>query len=114
MGLPRKRSQWVELGVAAGLLAVIGACTAISSAGGGDQSAYVKVACRDWVKERLKSPASAEFSDESVERDGDDGYVVSGAVDSQNGFGAMIRNTYTCEATHSGETTRLVSLTGLR
>lgn len=77
-----------------------------------DGSGYVKVACRDWVKARLKSPSSADFSNEVVTSEGNR-YTVRGAVDSDNSFGAPIRNTYECVATYSGEATTLVSLTGL-
>ena len=46
---------------------------------------------------QLKSPASAQFPPELVTIVGDDirGYQVSGFVDSQNSYGAMIRNDFT-------------------
>lgn len=46
---------------------------------------------------QLKSPASAQFPDDLITIVGDDyrGYQVSGFVDSQNGYGAMIRNDFT-------------------
>ena len=48
--------------------------------------------CREAVKDRLKSPATAKFSDEKVTgSDPDAVWFVSGAVDSQSGFGALIR-----------------------
>ena len=45
---------------------------------------------------KLKSPASAQFPMELVTVTGDDlnGYKVDGYVDSQNGYGAMIRNDF--------------------
>lgn len=45
----------------------------------------------------LKSPASAQFPVDLISIVGDDerGYQVSGFVDSQNGYGAMIRNDFT-------------------
>ena len=46
---------------------------------------------------KLKSPASAQFPQEVITVTGNDeiGYQVSGFVDSQNGYGAMIRNDFT-------------------
>lgn len=46
---------------------------------------------------QLKSPASAQFPAELISIVGDDyrGYQVSGFVDSQNSYGAMIRNDFT-------------------
>lgn len=48
---------------------------------------------------QLKSPASAQFPVDLISIVGDDtrGYQVSGFVDSQNGYGAMIRNDFTAE-----------------
>ena len=48
---------------------------------------------------QLKSPASAQFPVDTISIVGDDerGYRVSGFVDSQNGYGAMIRNDFTAE-----------------
>lgn len=45
---------------------------------------------------QLKSPASAQFPAELISIVGDDyrGYQVSGFVDSQNSYGAMIRNDF--------------------
>lgn len=48
---------------------------------------------------QLKSPASAQFPDEMLSIIGDctQGYHISGYVDSQNSFGALIRNDFTAE-----------------
>ena len=48
---------------------------------------------------KLKSPASAQFPVDLISIVGDDlrGYKVDGFVDSQNGYGAMIRNDFTAE-----------------
>lgn len=48
------------------------------------------------VCNQLKSPASAQFPVDLISIVGDDtrGYQVSGFVDSQNGYGAMIRNDF--------------------
>lgn len=46
---------------------------------------------------QLKSPASAQFPVDLISILGDDekGYKVNGFVDSQNSYGAMIRNDFT-------------------
>ena len=48
---------------------------------------------------QLKSPASAQFPVDLISIVGDEirGYHVEGYVDSQNGYGAMIRNDFTAE-----------------
>ena len=48
---------------------------------------------------KLKSPASALFPADVISIVGDDerGYRVNGFVDSQNGYGAMIRNDFSAE-----------------
>lgn len=52
---------------------------------------------------QLKSPASAQFPDELIKISGNDaiGYHVEGFVDSQNGYGAMIRNDFTADVSVS-------------
>jgi hypothetical protein len=77
--------------------------------GSDDNSAYVKIACRDWVKERLKAPATADFANETVSKAGNR-YTVIGAVDAENSFGAKIRTPFVCTATHDGEASTLVDL----
>lgn len=51
------------------------------------------------IKNNLKSPASAEFEGgkEVVTKINDSTFVVVGAVDSQNSFGAMLRSNYSCK-----------------
>ncbi|MFJ4902916.1 hypothetical protein [Streptomyces sp. NPDC088727] len=61
------------------------------------------VMCEKFVKERLKSPGTADFSGVSdtqiktISGSKPWRYLVTGYVDSQNGFGATVRNTYTCD-----------------
>lgn len=57
------------------------------------------VMSQNFVRQRLKSPSSADFpyiTDRRVRvlADGKCGFQVSAYVDSQNGFGAMIRSVY--------------------
>lgn len=69
------------------------------------------VMSQNFVKQRLKSPASAEFPyviDRGVDvsADGKCGFSVLAYVDSQNGFGAMIRSSYRAEIFYNRETKR--------
>jgi len=58
--------------------------------------------CQAFVKERLKAPATAKFSNE-VRREMEGGfYIVTGSVDSQNSFGATLRSKYNCMVTKDG------------
>lgn len=75
------------------------------------------IMCERFVKQRLKSPGSAEFSGASettvttISGKAPWKYQVSGHVDSQNSFGAKLRNTYGCTAsTTDGETWTLDNL----
>lgn len=56
-----------------------------------------------FVKEKLISPHSADFpySIDGVYKVNDTTYNVSSYVDSQNGFGAMIRSNYSCQIIYS-------------
>lgn len=58
-----------------------------------------------FVKDRLKSPSSAKFQPYSASNVRDLGngvYEVTGYVDAQNSFGAMIRNRYYCKLRYAG------------
>lgn len=50
---------------------------------------------KDYVKQELKAPATAEFSDYTCEEGPDSTYSLDGNVDSQNSFGAMLRSSWT-------------------
>jgi len=54
--------------------------------------------CQFFVEKRLKSPASAKFhlEDFSFLKYEDNSYSIKSYVDSQNGFGAMIRSDFIC------------------
>lgn len=61
-------------------------------------------ACQEeFIPKRLKAPATAEFSNVSVAVTGET-YTVAGAVDSQNGFGALVRSSFSCTMHANGET----------
>ena len=74
--------------------------------------------CKQFVTDRLQSPATASFRN-YFEDDGevvvrvvsDDRYVVTSTVDSENGFGAMLRTGFVCTVTPAdGDQWRLVSV----
>lgn len=65
--------------------------------------------CTQFVKARLKSPSTATFRDptanngDTVITPSSDGqaFVITSSVDSENGFGAKLRSTYTCAVKHT-------------
>lgn len=68
------------------------------------------VACREFVGRALTSPATAQFSGrESVSGSGP--WTVRSTVDSENGFGALVRSRFVCRVSRSGEQWQLLSLT---
>ncbi len=62
-----------------------------------------EVMCEEFVKDKLKAPSTAEFTDQDATSTGQQRWDVTGAVDSQNGFGAMIRSTYRCDIRYLGD-----------
>jgi len=52
-------------------------------------------ACSAKIKRFLKSPGTAKFSNERIGVKGDM-LTASGVVDSENGFGAIVRTSYSC------------------
>lgn len=76
-------------------------------------STSAQVACERFVVERLKAPATAAFQSFdklSVSGSGTGPWRVSGYVDSQNSFGALLRSNYTCVVEFSGDNVKLISL----
>lgn len=97
--------------------AVVGKCsdrpTRQSSTKRGPTDSMAIVLCKNKVRDRLKSPASADFPimDVKATRAGST-FTVSSYVDAKNAFGAEIRTHYTCVIDHvSGDNWRLVNLT---
>lgn len=58
-----------------------------------------RVCQEEFIPKRLKAPATAEFSGVSVTTAGDT-YTVTGSVDSQNSFGALVRSSFACVVRH--------------
>lgn len=71
------------------------------------------VSCRGFVKERLKAPASAKFSsDVTYKKEGENIYIINSYVDSQNSFGAMLRQNFICKIKMNSDDNReLLELT---
>lgn len=109
---PRPHERLLLLAaVLAAVVLVVGLGFVALTGDAGDET-RARTDCRGFVEAQLKSPASAEFSDEQVSQDGDR-YVVNGVVDADNAFGASLRNEFRCEVAINGNRTDLVSLTGL-
>lgn len=65
----------------------------------------VRLACQDWVRDRLKAPGTAKFvrgSTETGRMTDTTRWVSRGAVDAENSFGATLRNRYECVALVTG------------
>ncbi|MFE5544575.1 hypothetical protein ACFQ71_12235 [Streptomyces sp. NPDC056534] len=85
--------------------ALLLALTACSSGDGKPLDESAAIMCEDFVKQRLKSPGTAEFpgvtdSDYAKTTVLSDTkpwkYKVTGVVDSQNGLSATVRSNYEC------------------
>ena len=97
-----------------GILAVFAVLAFIGSVTGGDsgddpetQKYGAESACKDWVKDQLKAPSTADFND--VTASGSGPWTVVGSVDAENSFGAKLRNRWTCTIRLEGDTYRGVA-----
>ena len=70
-----------------------------------------QIACQDTVKDRLKAPATAQFDNWTRSANADGTYTITGTVDSQNSFGAMLRSKFSCQVRDGGDGTARVSIT---
>jgi hypothetical protein len=83
---------WLAVGGVAGIAFLIaGVITDASPKVDGGYAAQSE--CEHLVSSNLKSPSTAKFSDGFS---GDGPWIVSGYVDSENGFGAMLRSDFRC------------------
>jgi hypothetical protein len=102
---PRARRPRTGLAVVVTVLVMLGL---VAAAGGGwwwlhrDTGPTARqqaiAACEDAVRGVLKAPATAQFSGEQAVPSGTDAYDVSGNVDAENSFGALLRQRWTCNA----------------
>ncbi len=83
-----------------------------SDDGHSELEAYV--VCQEFVEDRLKAPATADFPGGSFDyttHNGGGRYTVDAFVDSENSFGAQVRTDFVCVVQwQSGDTYRLESL----
>lgn len=93
----RKRRRWPW--IAAAVVVVLAVAIGIGSwaALRPSTSDQAVTACQDIITEQLRSPATAQFTGMRIESRGVDYFYVEGQVDSQNGFGATVRTTFSCE-----------------
>ena len=95
---------WGVLLLPVALIALVAvSCTPRS----GDQSngdGAALVACRRAVKDQLKNPSTAKFSDESFARSGST-TTVTGMVVAENSLGGKVTYSYSCD--YSGTTARV-------
>lgn len=79
----------------------------------GNDTRSAQETCHHFVKDDLKSPGSARFekyNDAKVSIEGET-RTVEGFVDSENGFGALLRTHYRCVIRDEGDSYTLVDLT---
>ena len=67
------------------------------------QSYEAVIYCENAIKDRLKAPTTAEFSSRAT---GSNPWTVTGTVDSENSFGAMVRAEFGCTVSISEDTHR--------
>lgn len=98
---------WVKIGCGGcgGLIAltVLLLIIGVAATSCGPNKSDARLACQNIVKDRLKSPGSADFSYPEITSAGTDTWTVTGTVDSENSFGAMKRSTYTCKIRSKGD-----------
>lgn len=122
---PLTAKWWWLFGICTAVLAFVVVGVALENSGGSDYNppAYVppvavhdsdvESVCHDRVLDLLKAPSTAQFSGDKVVGFGDN-WTDVGFVDSENSFSAMIRNTYTCTAIHTGGLNWRVKVTGIQ
>jgi hypothetical protein len=103
-----KKSSWLILAVAAiGItIYVLNARSATPSAAATPYDRTTAfLMCQKFIQQRLTSPGSADYPF-GASTGGDDlgggRYRFRGYLDSQNGFGALIRSTYDCSIKWAG------------
>lgn len=97
---------WVAVAVV--VVLVIGALTKNDDSDGDDLEHAAFTVCKDFVKDRLKSPSSASFrnffeDDGEVRVTGNGPYRVVSTVDADNSFGANVRSEFVCVVNRVGD-----------
>ncbi|NYE19451.1 hypothetical protein [Microbacterium immunditiarum] len=106
---PKKSGGCLWLVLAIVLVAAgVGGCTALLAANREPYDAdnkYEAIAqCEARVKEQLRAPSTATFD---LDATGSGTWTVTGTVDAENGFGAMIRNDVQCTVIIEGDRARV-------
>jgi hypothetical protein len=98
------------------LIWILGSLTGSSTPRPDHTTTDAYLICKKFVTDRLRAPSTATFPNSgdsnvhSVHRGGGT-YDVTGYVDSQNGFGAMLRTTFNCSVEwQSGTSYKLLDL----
>ena len=110
---PKASGAAIGCGTVLALIIVGGivSCVASLNSGGSSNDHGVdrieaQLACQDFVKEKLKAPATAKFSGQQTNVAGVNQWTVTGLVDAENSFGAMLRSNWTCSIRLDGDTWR--------
>lgn len=108
---PKRKSQWPWLVFSAFCLMALFCLGALAPTNkhGDKYDAYIYA--KEFVSDALRAPATADFpwEPESAALKGTI-WHVAGHVDSQNGFGALIRSHWTCQVEKRGDKWRCHSL----
>jgi len=86
-------------------MAVIPAACASGASDDTPSKYEVQAVCEEWVKKQLKAPGTAKFSDHATSG-GPISWTVTGSVDAENSFGALLRSSWTCDIRLDGDTWR--------
>lgn len=92
---------------------VLNSCTNVGNSADANK-AEAQQLCKTRISSQLKSPSTAKFDYEVQIRSTDpNDYRILTQVDAQNSFGAVMRETYTCDLmwSPSSESWRITSLT---
>jgi hypothetical protein len=103
--IERGGKRWaIGIGVAiVGIVILVATYNPHHEATPAEKQADAKRACQEqFIPARLKAPGTAQFTDVAVTELGGS-YRVAGSVDSQNGFGALVRASFTCSVRLDGD-----------
>lgn len=104
---PKKNSPVIGCGVLAvvAVLALVFSGVFNKTPPDGDKYSAAAM-CEKFVSKQLRAPATAKFSgteDTTITPLGNGRWKAVGYVDAQNGFGALIRNDYSCTVEYMGQ-----------
>lgn len=88
-----KRVLLILAAVVIGVPILLGGILGVLNPG---SSGGAESACKEWVTDQLKAPATADFSNVEVKRYDDGRWRVAGEVDAENSFGATLRMSWSC------------------